>query len=151
MENKRIYEEHFEMSDCHQSLREKLEEYAKEKYGVETEQLPFNREDYAILRHADSGRWFAVFITKSRREFGLPGEGDAQIVSLKLRDPLLADLLAQQLGYLRGYPSARWNWISAVLDGTVPFEDVCRWLDESYQATASKTKNQSIPLPKRNT
>ena len=117
---------------------------------MESEPLPFNRENYAVYRHADSGRWFAVFITKSRREFGLPGDGDAQIVSLKLRDLLLADLLTQQPGYLRGYPSARWNWISVILDGTVPLEDVCRWLDESYQATSSKTKNQKVPLPKRN-
>lgn len=136
------------MPDRFQTLREKLEEYAKEKYGVESEPLPFNRENYAVYRHADSGRWFAVFITKSRREFGLPGDGDAQIVSLKLRDLLLADFLTQQPGYLRGYPSARWNWISVVLDGTVPLEDVCRWLDESYQATSSKTKNQKVPLPK---
>ena len=131
------------------SLREQLEKYAKKEYNAEAEQLPFNREDYAILRHAESEKWFTVFIAKPCKAFGLDGEGNAEIVSVKIRDPLLADLLFQQPGYLRGYPSAKWNWVSILLDGTVPFEDICQWLDESYRATASKTKNQKVPLPKR--
>ena len=126
-----------------------MDEYTKEKYGIEPEQLPFNHEDYAIYRHSDSGKWFAVFIVKSRSEFGLEGDGDAEILSVKIRDPLLADLLTQQPGYLRGYPSSKWNWVSILLDGTVPLEDVCRWLDESYSATTSKAKNQKVALPKR--
>ena len=132
-----------------ESLRSQLEARAREKYGMEAEQLPFNHEDYAILRHADSGRWFAVFIVKPRAALGLPGDGDAGIVSLKIRDPLLTDMLSQQAGYLRGYPSIRWNWISIVLDGTVLFEEVCRWLDESYEATSSGTGNKRVALPKR--
>ncbi len=131
--------------------REQLEAYVKQKYNVEPEQLPFNHEDYAIFRHPDSGKWFAVFIVKSCREFGLAGEGDAEIVSLKVHDPSLADLLMQRPGFLRGYPSINWNWISIVLDGTIPFEEVCTWMDESYQTTISKAKNKIIPLPKRGT
>ncbi len=76
-------------------------------------------------------------------------EGNTEIVSLKIRDPLLADLLVQQTGYLRGYPSSKWNWVSIILDGTVPLEEVCRWLDESYAATKTKAKNQIVPLVKR--
>ncbi|MBR0391478.1 MAG: MmcQ/YjbR family DNA-binding protein, partial [Oscillospiraceae bacterium] len=117
--------------------------------NIESEQLPFNHEDYAIFRHTDSGKWFAVFIAKTRSEFGLAGEGEAEIVSLKIRDPLLADMLIQQEGYLHGYPSVRWNWGSVVLDGTVPVEDICRLMDESYDATISKAQNQKIPLTKR--
>jgi len=131
------------------TLREQLEFYAKQKYHTECEQLPFNHEDYAILRHTDSGKWFAVFIVKPRSKFGLNGDGEAEIVSLKIRDPLLADMLTQQPGYLRGYPSSKWNWVSVVLDGTVPFDDICRWLDESYAATRSGAKNQRKPLIRR--
>ena len=131
-------------------IRERLEAYVKATYGVESEQLPFRQEDYAVLRHADTGRWFAVFIVKPKKAFGMDGEGNTEIVSLKIRDPLLADLLIQQTGYLRGYPSSKWNWVSIILDGTVPLEEVCRWLDESYAATKAKAKNQIVPLVKRN-
>ena len=33
-----------------------------------------------------------------------------------------------------------------VLDGTVPYEDICCLLDESYQATKSKAKNKKTSL-----
>jgi len=52
-------------------------------------------------------------------------------------------------GYLIVYPAGNWNWISAVMDGTIPFVDLCRWIDESYEATRKKTGNQKTPLPER--
>ena len=48
--------------------------------------------------------------------------------------------MTQQPGYLRGFPAGNWNWTSAVIDGTITFEDICRWMDESYAATKTKTK-----------
>ncbi len=129
-------------------IREQLHQYVKEKYRVEPEILPFSHEDYAIYRHTDTGKWFAVFIVKDRREFGLPGSGNAEIVSFKIGDPLLSCFVAQQPGYLRGYPSSRWNWVSAVMDDTVPVEDICHWIDESYQATKSKAGNRKTALAK---
>ena len=131
------------------AIREQLDAYVMEKYHIFPEILPFSHENYAIYRHTDTGKWFAVFIVKERREFGLPGPGKAEVVSFWIRDRMLADLIAQQPGYLRGYPARNWNWTSAVLDGTIPFEDICRWVDESYAATESKANNKRTPLPKR--
>ncbi len=130
-------------------IRAKLDEYTKEKYGIDPEILPFSHEDYEIYRHPDTGRWFAVFVVKDRSVFGLPGAGKAEIMCVRSGDPLLADSLMDQPGYLRGYPSRKWNWLSVVLDGTVPFEDICPLLDGSYNATKTKTKNLRTPLAKR--
>ncbi len=55
---------------------------------------------------------------------------------------LLADMLSGQPGYFHGYHLRRGNWISILLDGTVPLENICRWIDESYVVTASKQKRQ---------
>ncbi|MBR1763902.1 MAG: MmcQ/YjbR family DNA-binding protein [Ruminococcus sp.] len=130
-------------------IHQKLDKYVKNKYGITPEILPFSHENYEIYRHTDTGKWFAVFIEKERSAFGLDGDGRTEIVCFKLKDSLLADLLAQQKGYLRGYPAANWSWLSTVLDGTVPYEDICRLLDESYEATKTKTKNKKTPLPKK--
>ena len=131
------------------TVREQLDNYVKEKYRIDPEILPFSHEDYTIYRHTDTGRWFAVFIMKDRQVFGLRGSGNVEIVSFKIKDTALSDLLARQPGYLRGYPSSKWNWLSAVLDNTIPFEDICRWIDMSYDATKGKTGNMKTPLPKR--
>lgn len=130
-------------------IREQLDAYVKEKYEIDPEILPFSKEDYDVYRHQDTGRWFAVFIVKDRSAFGLPGSGKAEVVSFKIRDKVLADFVAQQPGYLRGFPARSWNWTSAVLDGTIPLADLCRWVDESFLATKPKTKNQKTPLPKK--
>ena len=133
------------------TIRARLDEYTKEKYGIEPEILPFSREDYEIYRHTETGKWFAVFIVKERSGFGLDGEGTTEVLCVKVADPFFADFLMSQPGYLRGYPSSKWNWVSVVLDGTVPFEEICKWLDESYNATKTKAKNRKTPLIKRDT
>ena len=133
------------------TIRKRIDAYTKEKFGIEPEILPFSHEDYEIYRHTETGKWFAVFIVKERSEFGLDGDGTAEILSVKIKDLLLTDVLMDKPGYLRGYPSRKWNWVSVVLDGTVPFEDICRLLDESYLTTRTKTCNLKTPLSKRET
>lgn len=131
------------------SIREQLDAHVKKKYGIDPEILPFSRENYEVYRHTDTGKWFAVFIVKERSAFGLSGSGDVEVVSFKIRDKTLADFMAQQPGYLFGFPARNWNWTSAVLDGAISLEDICRWVDESYEATKTKAKNKRTPLPKR--
>lgn len=70
------------------------------------------------------------------------------ILNVKLPDPLLAEMLMQQSGFFRGYHISRGNWGSILLDGSVPFEEVCRWLEESYLTTASRQKKQKMRPPK---
>lgn len=69
------------------------------------------------------------------------------ILNVKLPDPLLAEMLIQQSGFFRGYHISRGNWVSILLDGSVPFEEVCRWLEESYLTTASRQKKQKMRPP----
>ena len=83
-----------------------------------------------------------------REKLGLDGTERTDIVNVKLGDSMLADILTGQPGYFRGYHIARSSWISILLDGTVPFEEICRWIDESYGTTASKQKKQKIRPPK---
>jgi len=130
------------------TIRERLDAYVKEKHGIDPEILPFSKADYGVYRHPDTGRWFAVFIVKDRSAFGFSGSGEVEVVSFRIRDRMLSDFVMQQPGYLRGLPASNWNWTTAVMDGTIPYEDICRWVDESYEATKTKTKNKRTPLPK---
>ena len=127
------------------SIREQLDDYAKEKYGIEPEILPFSKEDYGVYRHPDTGRWFAVFIVKDRSAFGFAGFGDVEVVSFKIRDKMLADFIAQQPGYLRGFPASNWNWTSAVLDGTIPLVDICRWIVWKLRGDKDEDEEQANP------
>ena len=122
------------------AIREQLFDYVKKKYKAEPEHLWMRFPDYAIFRHADNEKWFGLVMDMKKRNLGLDGDEIVDILNVKLSDPLLADMLIQQPGYFRGYHISRGNWVSILLDGAVPFEDICRWLEESYLATASKQR-----------
>ena len=130
------------------SLREDVFACAKKKYGTAPEHLWRRYPGYAVLRHGDNQKWFALVMDVPSRKLGLDRDGSTDILNVKLRDPLLADFLVQQRGFLRGYHISRGNWVSVLLDGTVPAEEVCHWLDESYLATASRRTQQTLRPPK---
>ena len=129
-------------------LRDQLFAYVKKKYKADPEYLWRRYPEYAIFRHTDNRKWFGLIMDVRKERLGLGGDGIVDILNVKLSDPLLVDLLVQQPGYLRGYHISRGNWVSILLDGTVPFADICRWLDDSYRATASKEKKQRLRPPK---
>lgn len=129
-------------------IRDELFAYVKKKYQSEPEYLWRRYPNYAIFRHSDNEKWFGLVMDVHRRNLGLDGDEIVDILNVKLSDPLLVDLLVQQPGYFRGYHISRGNWASILLDGTVPFDDVCRWLDESYMTTASREKKQKLRPPK---
>ena len=119
-------------------VREKIFKYVKEKYNIEPD-YPFSTAPtYPVLRHADNRKWFALIMDVPREKLGLKGTEYVDIINVKLGDPMLADMLVRQPGYFYGYHITRSSWISILLDGTVPFAEICRWIDESYAVTAPK-------------
>lgn len=128
--------------------REEIFEYVNQKYGVvEDYPLP-TAPTFPVMRHSDNRKWFAIIMDVPRGRLGLNGGERVDIINVKLSDPLLVDLLIQQEGFFRGYHISRGNWVSILLDGTVPLDDICRLIDESYAVTASKQKKQKLRSPK---
>lgn len=126
------------------TIREQLFDYVKKKYKADPEYLWRRFPSYAIFRHADNAKWFGLVMNIKRSNLGIVGDDIVDVLNVKLPDPLLADMLIQQPGCFRGYHISRGNWISILLDGTVSFDDICRWLEESYMTTASKQKKQKL-------
>ena len=130
------------------TLREQLTDIIREKYGADPE-YPWKRyPDYAVFRHAENRKWFALVMNVRRKNLGLDGDGTAEILNVRLSDPFLVDVLIKKPGYFRGYHIRAGNWISVLLDGTVPFGEICGWLEESYVTTASKEKRRKLRPPK---
>ena len=75
-----------------------------------------------------------------RSKLGLDGDDRVDILNVKLDDPLMADELIRQPGYMKGYHISRGNWISIILDGTVSPDEICSLLEVSYLVTAQKKK-----------
>ena len=130
------------------SFREQVYAYMKKKYKSEPEYLWRRYPDYAVFRHEDNRKWFGIIMDIPRSRLGLLGNEWVDILNVKLDDTMYVDILVRQPGYFRGYHIARGNWISILLDGTVPFEEICSMIDAGYFATASKVKKQKARPPK---
>lgn len=131
-----------------ETMRKQIYSYVKKKYKSEPEYLWSRFPDYAVFRHKDNGKWYSLVMNIPRSKLGLPEDDNTDILNVKLDDPFFVDMLIQQDGYFKGYHISRGNWVSILLDGTVPFEEICGMLDKSFFVTASKQKKQNIRPPK---
>ncbi len=130
------------------SLREDVFGYVRNKYGSEIEYLWQRYPDYAVFRHKDNRKWYGLVMDIPRYKLGLPGNETADIINVKTDSAQLADLLRQREGCFASFHTAGPKWVSILLDGTVPFEEICGWIDMSYEETASQAVKQAIRPPK---
>ena len=129
-------------------MRQEVFDYIRKKYKAEPEYLWRRYPDYVVFRHSDNRKWFGIIMDVPGSRLGLETEERVDILNVKLEDPLYADMLTRQKGYFRGYHIARGSWVSVLLDGTVPFEEVCGMIDAGYLTTASKQRRQKERPPK---
>ena len=130
------------------SCRREMIEYIRQKYGTDIEYPWMRFPSYGVFRHRDSRKWFALFMDLPRAALGLSGEGTADVLNVKAADVLMRDLLIRRDGIFPGYHIARGSWVSVLLDGTVPPEEVRGLIDMSYRATASAREKKAVRPPK---
>ena len=131
-----------------ESCRSELYEYVKKKYQCKPDYPWKSSPEHAVFRHADNKKWYGLIVDIPRSRLGLSGEARVDVLNVKVKDAFFADVLVQREGYFPGYHMNHRNWISVLLDGTVPFEEICGMLDDSYLATASKQRKQKARPPK---
>lgn len=126
------------------SFRQQVFDYVKKKYGSSVEYLWKRYPNYAVFRHSDNKKWYGIVIDIRRDKLGLSGDAYVDILNVKLDDPMYRDALLQQEGILPGYHFSGGNWISILLDGTIPFDQICGLIDTGYEVTASAKRKQKL-------
>ena len=121
--------------------KEQLFAYAADTYGVEPDYPFATAPTYAVLRHLSNRKWFALIMDVPRFRLGLEGEDKADILNIKC-DPILSGSLRLQPGYFPAYHMNHEGWLTVILDGTVPIEDIYPLIDLSYELTMVKPKKK---------
>ena len=122
--------------------RNELEGHIAETYNADPEYPWLAYPTYAVFRHQNNQKWFAVVMEIPKEKLGLPMEGSIDVVNLKC-DPLLVGSLRNEPGFFPAYHMSKAHWITAALDGSAP-EDKLKWLlDLSFELTAGRKKNQA--------
>ncbi|SCW62340.1 Predicted DNA-binding protein, MmcQ/YjbR family [Ruminococcaceae bacterium YRB3002] len=124
-------------------MRQRVNDYIMNQYGVAPE-FPWQRyDDNAVYRHAGNRKWFALIMDVQRGKLGLEdskanaGE-KVSVINLKIVDVILRDMIIHEPGIMPAYHMNKMHWITVLLDGTVPEARVHELIELSYQATAPK-------------
>lgn len=117
--------------------RQTVFEWIKRKYGTDPD-YPW-KDSNAVLRHRENKKWFALIMEVGRDKLGLPGEGTVDVMNVKC-DPMLIGSLRTQPGFLPAYHMNKDQWISILLDGTAPEEEIKNLITMSYELTNPKKK-----------
>ena len=130
------------------SMRDRIDSYINEQYGVEAE-YPWDRDNTsAVYRHKDNKKWFALIMNVKKDKLGLSGSGMVSAINLKIDDINIHEMLITEEGIYPAYHMNKRNWITVILDGTVPEEQVLSLLDMSFSVTSKKYRRRAIREPK---
>ncbi len=126
------------MSENTVSRRDILQ-YAEDVYGTQAEYLWKDTPTAAVLRHKTNRKWYAILMEVPKVRLGLTGEGIVDVLNVKC-DPLLIGSLLKSKGFLPAYHMSKVHWISILLDGSLPTEDIYPLVDLSFQMTEKKIR-----------
>ncbi|MBP5654075.1 MAG: MmcQ/YjbR family DNA-binding protein [Clostridiales bacterium] len=116
-------------------MRKNITDYIKARYDVSPEYPWEKYDDNAVFRHLDNRKWFALIMDVGRDKLGLEGEDTVSVINLKINDVILRDMLIAQDGIMPAYHMNKLHWITVLLDGTVPQDQVEGLIEVSYKAT----------------
>ncbi len=126
------------------SIKNEIMTYITKKYKADPEYLWKKYSDYAVFRHSDNRKWFAIIMDVDTKKLNLPGSGQIEIINVKVDDLMLRDILLRKPGYCPAYHMNKRNWITILLDGSVDFDEVSSMIDDSFLDTASKKKKDKF-------
>ena len=131
------------LSEERMKFRRTVFDYAKETYGTEPEYLWEKFPESAVLRHDSNKKWYAAVLDVRRSKLGLEGDDVVDILDVKC-EPMLIGSLVEKDGYFKAYHMNKEKWITVILDGTVPEEEIFGLIDLSYELTDIKRKRMKV-------
>lgn len=113
-------------------------EYIKTKYDAKPEFLWAKTPGNAAFRHCGNKKWFgALLLDMPRKTLGLPGEGRVDILNLKCEPRMIGSIL-DGTRFLPGYHMNKEHWITLLLDGSIPLQEIFPLIDLSYALIEKK-------------
>ena len=114
--------------------RQELTAYLTDTYSVEGERLFSKYPSFLVFRHNGNRKWFAVIMDIPRKNLGLSGKGQTQVVNLKC-DTRLIGSFREEPGIFPGWHMNKVHWLSVALDDTVEDEKIKFLVAMSYELT----------------
>ena len=111
---------------------EEIIAYVMSEYNNQPEFLWTKFPENAVLRRADTGKWYAALLVMPKERLGQTGKEKIEIIDLREKPDKLAGLIDSSK-YFPGYHMNKKHWYTVRLDGSVETEEICRRIDASYE------------------
>ena len=115
--------------------KQEIINYAQQHFGTEPEYLWAKYPTYCVLRHLNNHKWYAALMDVPKNKLGLSGNENVDILVAKCGPILLGSLLLNK-GFLPAYHMNKSNWVTVLLDGSVPDDEIFNLLSVSYDLTS---------------
>ena len=126
-------------------LTQQVFEYAFTQYGTQPEYLWKTHPDYAVLRHGDNRKWYAIVMNVEKSSLGLNGTGKVPVMNVKC-SPEMLSLFLPQSGFLPAYHMNKNHWLTVLLDGSVDKDTVLFLLNASFDLTATRQVKKQLGI-----
>ncbi len=114
-----------------------LDKYITDIYGAVGEYMWEKYPTFAVYRHQNNKKWFAVIMEIPKSKIDLCGDDLVCVMNLKC-DPTLIGSLLLENGIHKGYHMNKNYWITVRLDGSVEEAQIKWLLDLSFDLTSTK-------------
>lgn len=113
-------------------MRDQIFNYVSKKYKTKIEYLWAKFPSFAVMRNNQNKKWYALIMNIPYKKLKIEKDGNVDVLNIKIPDFLLKEMLLQKKGVYKSYHMSHTNWVSIVLDGTVPIKEILSYIDESY-------------------
>lgn len=127
-----IKEKCFEIKAFEWEYSYKILDYAKEKYNSPAEYLWPKFPRNAVCRRQDNEKWFFALLSVQGSKIGLKTDEIVELVDLRAPFTQVPNLLKQPNIY-PAYHMNKKHWITLILDGSTPINEIYKFIDQSYE------------------
>lgn len=122
----------FDPDSFKNEITQRVIEHIRTTYGDEPEFLWRKTPRNAIVRRKDNNKWYAALLAVPQSK--LVGSSDKIVEILNLRvHPQELESIVDNQNRFPGYHMNKKNWVTLPLDGSVPFEELAKRIETSYQ------------------
>lgn len=114
-----------------------LTKYINDTYQDKPEFLWNKFKGYGVFRNKEKQKWYGIIMNIDKSKLDNHTEGEIEILNIKLNQDKIIELLNQK-GFYKAYHMNSKDWISIILDGTIPDKKIISLLNESYNLINKK-------------
>ena len=109
----------------------RITSYIRNKYNTNPEFLWDKLPNCGVFRNINNNKWFSLISNINKTKLDATTNKEIEIINVKIQKDLI-DKFLKVNGFYKAYHMNKKNWISIILDDTVPDFIIFKLIDMSY-------------------